>query len=225
VEPGLRYSERGARDVRLAARSRPNAMRRCSGPLVTFDFAQLFRDCPWCGLRDAHFQLHIAEAGAGRHGGGTRYWSMVSCPRCGGAVTVETAGPHDQSGRVLNVYPEAGADLRVEHLPEDVEGYYRDAIRVLEAGVPDAAAVQLRRTLEAAAAHHGIDSGPLVQRIKKLIDAGHITTDFGTVLDHIRQVGNVGAHATDEHVDERPRGALSGSRPRCCGTFLRSQPS
>jgi hypothetical protein len=150
----------------------------------------------------AHFQLHIAEAGAGRHGGGTRYWSMVSCPRCGGAVTVETAGPHDQSGRVLNVYPEAGADLRVEHLPEDVEGYYRDAIRVLEAGVPDAAAVQLRRTLEAAAAHHGIDSGPLVQRIKKLIDAGHITTDFGTVLDHIRQVGNVGAHATDEHVDE-----------------------
>jgi hypothetical protein len=62
--------------------------------------------------------------------------------------------------------------------------------------------VQLRRTLEAAAAHHGIDSGPLVKRIEKLIEGGHITKDFGRVLDHIRQVGNVGAHADDARVDE-----------------------
>jgi hypothetical protein len=92
--------------------------------------------------------------------------------------------------------------VRVEHLPPDVEDYYRDAIRVLEAGVPDAAAVQLRRTLAAAAAHHGIDSGALVARIKELIKAGLITKDFGDLLDHIRKVGNVGAHAGDERVDE-----------------------
>jgi hypothetical protein len=29
------------------------------------------------------------------------------------------------------------------------------------------------------------------------------TTDFAKVLDHVRVVGNVGAHASDEHVDEQ----------------------
>jgi hypothetical protein len=130
-----------------------------------------------------------------------RYWSVLSCPRCCGFIALETNEP-GAPPEIVTQFPEAGAEVNVEHLPPDVEGYYRDAIRVLEAGVPDAAAVQLRRTLEAAASHHGVKSGSLVERIKKLIKAGKITTEFGEVLDHIREVGNVGAHATDANVDE-----------------------
>src|SRR5207248_530692 len=63
-------------------------------------------------------------------------------------------------------------------------------------------AVELRKTLEAAAAHFGFEDGQLVGRIKRLIDAGHITVQFGDVLHHVRNVGNAGAHATDERVDE-----------------------
>jgi len=62
--------------------------------------------------------------------------------------------------------------------------------------------VQLRRTLEAAAAHFNVAERTLVKSIQKLIEAGLITKAFGDVLDHIRQVGNVGAHASDEKVDE-----------------------
>ena len=161
----------------------------------------MFRDCPWCGLRDAQFQVLSPDRPAPLAGGGHRTWSFISCPRCGGYVALET-NPPGQSSALYDTFPEAHAGLTVAALPPEVESYYRDAIRVLQAGVPDAAAVQLRRTLEAAAARYDIKSGNLVQRIEKLIERGLITQDFARVLDHIRQVGNVGAHATDERVDE-----------------------
>ncbi|MFF8591862.1 DUF4145 domain-containing protein [Streptomyces sp. NPDC015220] len=87
-------------------------------------------------------------------------------------------------------------------MPEDVQQYFMDAIRVLSIGVPDAAAVQLRRTLEAAAAHFQIREKILMKSIEKLISEGHVTKSFGPVLHHIRAVGNVGAHASDERVDQ-----------------------
>jgi DNA-binding Lrp family transcriptional regulator len=71
----------------------------------------------------------------------------------------------------------------------------------MQAGVPDAAAVQLRRTIEAAAAHFGISERSLVKSIEKLIADGHITKTFGEAMHHVRAVGNVGAHASDEQVD------------------------
>ena len=161
-----------------------------------------FRNCPWCGLRDAQMRVLQTALQADHGNASHRYWSIVSCPRCGGVVGIETNSPQQQPPRELSAVPtqEAHPDLR--HLPPDVEEFYRGAIRVLDAGVPDAAAVQLRRTLEAAAAHHGVDDGPLVQRIQRLIDAGLITSGFGPVLHHIRQVGNIGAHAADERVDD-----------------------
>lgn len=165
-----------------------------------------FRDCPWCGLRDAHMASLTNQLQANRAGGApSRWWSVVSCPRCGGAITIETNGPNEGPPAQLTVIPEGetvGAE--VEHLPSDVARFYRDARRVLDAGVPDAAAVELRKTLEAAAAHFGVadDHMPLVARIEKLIEEGLITKQFGKVLDHIRKVGNVGAHASNETVDE-----------------------
>lgn len=142
------------------------------------------------------------DLGAPGTGGAARFWSVMSCPRCAGAVVIETNEPTAIQHQQLRILPDEGSTNRVGDLPPDVLSFYRGAIRVLDAGVPDAAAVQLRRTLEAAAAHHGIDSGPLVQRIKKLIEKGLVTAQFGEALDHIRKVGNVGAHASDERVDE-----------------------
>jgi hypothetical protein len=73
---------------------------------------------------------------------------------------------------------------------------------VLDAGVPDAAAVQLRRTLEAAAAHFDVRGRNLVGKIQKLIEEGFVTRQFGEALHDIRMVGNLGAHATDQRVDD-----------------------
>lgn len=103
---------------------------------------------------------------------------------------------------MISALPEETSKGDVSNLPEDVARYYSDAIKVLRARVPDAAAVQLRRTLEAAAAHYDVEEKTLVKSIEKLISEGHVTRSFGTALHHIRQVGNLGAHHTDERVDE-----------------------
>jgi hypothetical protein len=86
----------------------------------------------------------------------------------------------------------------VEHLPDDVSRYFADAQRVMAAGVPDAAAVQLRRTLEAAAAHKGIRERNLMSSIREMINQQLVTKDFEGLLHHVRKIGNIGAHYTDE---------------------------
>lgn len=200
------------------ARPRYEAIQKQLGPLLFLTTFELrgaatlapmgyademrFRDCPWCGLRDAQMNLMSPDMRANGPSGMYRTYSMLSCPRCAGVTLVETNHAGVVTTEVRDVWPKGDEHSTPAHLPDDVKGFYLDAKRVLDVGVPDAAAVQLRRTLEAAAAHHGIDSGPLVQRIKKLIDAGLVTTEFGNVLDHIRRIGNVGAHATDERLSD-----------------------
>ena len=159
-----------------------------------------FRDSPWCGLRDAQMSVHhhaqVQDIGSTV----VSEWTLLACPRCAAAVVLEVSGVNEPP-RVLQTIPEPGAEARVAHLPDDVERYYTTAITVLEAGVPDAAVVQLRRTLEAAVAHHGIAERNLVRSIQILMEQGLITPGF-TVLNHIRSIGNIGAHATDEHIDD-----------------------
>ncbi|MEU7172816.1 DUF4145 domain-containing protein [Micromonospora tulbaghiae] len=173
-----------------------------------------YRDCPWCKTRNVALNLQwskVEQADSGKQ----RFWGLFTCPRCAGAVLLEvrpTGGAslasQAQIGRGLSVVvasqvPEDGSRAHeVAHLPEDVEGFFRDAEVVLRAGVPDAAAVQLRRTLEAAAAHKGIRERTLVQSIQKLIEAGAVTVDFSEVLHYVRKLGNLGAHFTDEKLTE-----------------------
>ncbi len=160
-----------------------------------------FRDCPWCGLRDAQMNVPASSLGAARVDRAPRFYTLVTCPRCGGASVIEHNAP-DEGPALIRAFPDPGSEVSVRNLPSDVERFYRGAIRVLEAGEPDAAAVQLRRTLEAAAAQRGVNTGTLIQRIEKLIEKGLITTEFSAVLQHVRRLGNLGAHADDEPVEE-----------------------
>jgi hypothetical protein len=178
---------------------------------MVWDASLSFRDCPWCGLRHAQMAvLTHSQQVAMTRGHPPRYWALVACPDCGGAVSIEHNGPNAHPASELLASPQpADLETDVAHLPDDVAAYYGDAIKVLRAGVPDAAAVQLRRTLEAAAAHRGISEKTLMKSIQRLIDDGYVTKSFGDVLHQVRIIGNQGAHATDERLDEaRARQAL-----------------
>jgi len=167
-----------------------------------FSPAMAFRDCPHCGATYAQMGVRMQDNQAATAEGRLRCWTFLTCPACAGAVVLETS-LQNESPAVLDILPaDNSSTLGVAHLPEDVESYYRDALRVLRAGVPDAAAVQLRRTLEAAAAHFDIEERTLVKSIEALIEQGHVTKSFGGALHHIREVGNVGAHHTDERLDD-----------------------
>ncbi len=129
-----------------------------------------------------------------------REYAILGCPECGGITVLET---HLSIAVIKGSQPSDpdGAN-KISGLPENVARYYKDATRALRANLPDAAAVSLRRTLEAAASDNGASKGVLVKRIQQLIDDGHVTKSFGPVLHQIRQVGNVGAHAGDDSLDE-----------------------
>lgn len=132
---------------------------------------------------------------------------VLSCPDCARITVVEflsTGGPAFE----LSAMPTPEDPSEVAHLPARVEKYYRSAQRAMRADLPSSAAVELRRTLEAAAdefdtAEEGAARRPqpLVRRIQRLIQDGHVTAVFGEVLHLVRSVGNLGAHASDEDVD------------------------
>lgn len=171
-----------------------------------FDEWMAFRDCPWCGLTHGQFNLrskNLVVSAPTNNLHPMRCYSLLTCPACGGAVVLETdtAGGANVYGQLLAVSPEGDVFNAIEGLPDEVAIHYRDAVKVLRAGVPDAAAVQLRKTLEAAAAQYGITEKPLVRSIERLIEEGHVTKTFGDVLQHVRKVGNAGAHYNSERVD------------------------
>lgn len=160
-----------------------------------------FRDCPWCGLRDAQMNLAAGNMEAKGQPGVQRTWSVVSCPRCAGVVLIETTSIREGS-KILSTFPQdSKAGQVIKYLPEEVEKHYLNAIRAIDAGLPDAAAVQLRKTLEAAADKYGALKSNLANSIKELITQGLITPQFSKVLDRVRKVGNLGAHHTDEEID------------------------
>lgn len=178
-----------------------------------FEEAQ-YRDCPWCHTRNVAMIPQWSGATVPAGSRPARAWSLLSCPRCGGATLLEVVSTtgriqFGQGGtiagstyvRVKQQLPEsADSQFEISHLPADVRSFFRDAIIVLSAGVPDAAAVQLRKTLEAAVAHKGVKEKTLVGSIRKLISEGAVTRDFGDVLHYVRKLGNLGAHFTDERL-------------------------
>jgi hypothetical protein len=160
-----------------------------------------FRDCPWCGARDSQFRPITLNSKAGRADRGERTWSLLACPRCAGVVVIETNDPSEGPPAIRSIVPEHESGADVEHLPAEVERHYQSARRVLAAGEPDLAAVSLRRTLEEAASQRGIHERVLVASVEKMLEQGLITTEFRSVLDHVRRLGNVGAHAGSPPLD------------------------
>lgn len=161
-----------------------------------------FRDCPWCGLHDSEMRIITTNVVVNGQPGTQRIWSVVGCSRCAGIILLETNGASN-ADRLISTYPQDVNEGRtVKYLPEEVEKHYLKAIRALDAGLPDAAAVQLRKTLEAAASKHDSLKGSLAASIKELIGKGLITGEFSKVLDRVRIVGNLGAHHTDEEIDQ-----------------------
>lgn len=150
-------------------------------------------------------RILVQDQQSSKSTGGNRTYTFLACPDCAGITVVETNGTvgAGMKNEILRVSPDdEDSSQEIRHLPYDVKQYFIGARRVLDAGVPDAAAVQLRKTLEAAAAHFNVSERNLMASIEKLINDGLVTKQFGKALHHIRAVGNAGAHATDEQVDD-----------------------
>lgn len=170
---------------------------------VMFRPHMAMRSCGYCGLKRAQMSVVVQDNEGQTAQGKSVMHTVLQCPDCARLTILQTVKNVNAQPSIVRVFPrDEDMKMDVKHLPEDVETYYQGARRVLDAGVPDAAAVQLRRTLEAAAAHFEVKNGVLVKRIETLIEQGLVTKQFGEAMHRIRAVGNVGAHASDERVDE-----------------------
>lgn len=162
-----------------------------------------YGDCPWCKTKNVAFINVLEAASFADSSGNHREWSWLRCPRCAGAISTETKR---NVFEILQQVPNSQNDITVDYLPDDVSRYYSNAITAMSAGIPSSAAVELRRTLEAAARHQGVEERTLVKAVEKLVEKGLVTKSFGTVLSHVRKIGNQGAHATDEQLSEEEVG-------------------
>ncbi|TLG12168.1 DUF4145 domain-containing protein [Nocardia cyriacigeorgica] len=166
-----------------------------------FKAEMAMRSCGHCGLKRAQMSIVHGPTEARRSNGSARHFTILVCPDCAGVTVVEHTSSNVVS-KLVGVWPDSPERaLDVDHLPDRVARYYASARKALDAGIPDAAAVQLRRTLEAAADEYDVSERVLVRSIERLIAEGHVTKTFGDVLHLIRTVGNLGAHASDEDVD------------------------
>ena len=165
-----------------------------------------FRDCGWCHTVNIAMTVEWSSQHVRDSAGTLHLWTALSCPRCGRVTSIEVLSPAPVNAQVLginersevtvlNVLPRTeDLESTVKHLPDDVAGFFSDARKALLAGLSDAAAVQLRKTLEGAAARKGIEEKTLVQSVTKMLDQNMLTEDFRGLLTHVRQIGNIGAH-------------------------------
>ena len=168
--------------------------------LMAFISEYLYRDCPWCSTKNIAFEKKGNTFSVSTSQHTSREWTAASCPRCGGAILLESRA--DSIAGLVRAVPDKLEQNEINHLPQDVESYWQNAITAMNAGIPSSAAVELRRALEAAAKHQGVDERTLVKSVKKLVELGLVTKSFESVMSHVRKIGNQGAHATDEQLSE-----------------------
>jgi len=165
---------------------------------MSFHMSMAMRSCGYCGLKRAQMRVLLEDQSAVALNGIDRWQSVVQCPDCAGITVIEHTDDKMGGDLAFRSYPaDRESELEVGHLPDEVGRFYSNAQRALSTGLPDSAAVELRRTIEAAAAHFEVKRGVLADSIKELIKQGFVTKPFGDVLTHIRLVGNRGAHVDD----------------------------
>jgi hypothetical protein len=168
-----------------------------------------YRNCGYCRTVSVAMAVEWSSRYVKDAAGVIHPQAAMSCPRCGRITLVNfeltsrtgdgksTLNPADEVVEVGSLPSSDDLGVNVKHLPDDIKQFFQTAQRALLAGIPDAAAVQLRKTLEAAAAAKGIQEKNLFGSVTKLLDGNYLTQDFSGVLDHVRRIGNIGAHYTD----------------------------
>jgi hypothetical protein len=166
--------------------------------------------CPHCRTEHIAFGIAAIDTWAdGRHCAIYLRCPKCKLPSCGIISTpnpqqaIPSAALQQQSGDILQMgweidhfWPEPPGPLIPELLPPDVQRVYLQAERNFPIeGNEEASGTMYRKALDIALKK--IDpslSGMLGPRIKKLAEAGKLTTDIAAWADTVRDVGNDAAH-------------------------------
>lgn len=138
------------------------------------------------------------------HGIETDHHYLSTCDYCGDVVYVkfwEIDFDPDWTIQYETHYPLVG-DQFSDQLPRIVHASFLEASRCLNAAAPIATVVMCRRTIEAIIKDQGSSKRTLIEGIKDLVATKTLPSSLGALADVVRVVGNVGAHASDDLVEQ-----------------------
>lgn len=98
------------------------------------------------------------------------------------------------------IYPER--EIKgLEKLPEDLDNYYKEALRCISHNCPNGAMTLFRKLIHQLSIHYKLskknDGRKLHEMIKELNDKGHINEKLKKALLEVRDFGNDGAHVNE----------------------------
>ncbi|WP_128292459.1 DUF4145 domain-containing protein [Afifella aestuarii] len=175
--------------------------------------------CPYCGHLQTVtkprlcVQESIIDVGTNRYGSTAFRVTSIGCsnPKCGEIQITFEFGTAQHILCIDQVYkcytsrtlirPESSAKPQPEYIPEAIRQDYIEACRICELS-PKAAATLSRRCIQGIIRDFtGISKGRLIDEIRTLrsdIETGTapsgVTTESVDAIDHVRSIGNIGAH-------------------------------
>jgi len=172
----------------------------------SYSMANLKHDCPHCHARSATF----TSFGERQHRENGNILSVIAfyCNLCdkgvfasfrnnrGMNINGNTGNVKKIGGvNIIDIYPIGSETSVPEHLPENIESFYKQAAESLRAGHYDASGVMSRKSLDVTTKIlNPEEKGNLYKRIEKLSDKGIITPDLKDWAHIIRDDGNDAVH-------------------------------
>lgn len=129
---------------------------------------------------------------------------LGQCNACHHGVVIEApiyaVGNMDNRLDALRIFPEPVDETAPYGTPPDIAERYREAVGALNCGIPRAACIMARNTLEAVAVEHGSPTGSLAGKLRYLAEKQLISPVLFQWAEEIREFGNIAAHDAERKV-------------------------
>ena len=128
-------------------------------------------------------------------------WQLFECKTCSKPTLIEVSPDKDNPPFVFftTLYPSIQTELT--NLPQKIERAYTAALRVRNIE-PNACAVLVGRTLEAACNHEQAQGRTLAQKLNYLAQNERIPNTLAQMARQLKELRNLGAHDAEDEVTE-----------------------
>jgi Domain of unknown function (DUF4145) len=127
-------------------------------------------------------------------------WHLFECKTCSKPTLIELTPDKPPFEVQRTLYP--SIQTKLTNLPQKIERAYTAAIKVKNIE-PNACAVLVGRTLEAACNHEEAQGRTLAQKLNYLAQNGRIPNTLAERARQLKELRNLGAHDAEDEVTER----------------------
>ena len=157
--------------------------------------------CPHCGAEKIAFQMEGQKAKQNNRGYVDHYHQLWECCNCGEPACSSSKKPMNKGGndfKSLDCFFPVPSEITAPYgTPDNIANSFRSAKRLLRRGEDadyEAACIMARKGIEQAVNELGAEGKNLFQKINDLESKRRIPPDMRDWAQHLRDIGNDGAH-------------------------------